>query len=344
MADEKPSTSLPKCSIERKGKVFQNPFPEFKFMSFTELLRFRLWETNNTSLPSSKDTLDETLPYSNNFAEVNESHSNLVSWIGHATCLLKISGIFVLTDPIFSQNCSPIQLNVSNGLRRFRQPGLQLSEIPHVDAIAISHNHYDHLDYHSVIDINKKFPEAQWFVPLGLKSWFVSSGLSETRVCELNWWKESEHTFSSGQKLTFTCLPAQHWTLRNGMDKNHTLWCGWGIKSEDKNVYFAGDTGYNTTIFNQIGEHCGPFDLSLIPIGAYEPRNLLKCQHVNPAEAVKVHKEVKSKFSLGIHWGTFMLGYENYLAPKTELSAALQEEGVDEREFVVFKHGETGPF
>ena len=336
----------PKCSISRDhvSGYFYNPFPEFKFLSTTQLFRF-LWSKDNTNLPSEDNQIDLTLPFKNNFDNVDPKSQNTVTWIGHASCLLKMSGIYVLTDPIFSQHCSAIQMNVSNKLKRFRQPGLNLEEMDKVDAVVISHDHYDHLDYNSVLDINKRFPSSQWFVPLGLKKWFESSGIRSESIHEMTWREEKSHTFQKGE-LTFTCLPAQHWSMRiaPGIDRNYSLWCSWQVMSSERNVYFAGDTGYNNRIFRQIGNHCGPFDLSLIPIGAYEPREFLKCQHVNPEEAVKVHDEVKSKFSLGIHWGTFQLGKEHYMAPPKDLKAALDAANIDETRFVTFQHGECREF
>jgi N-acyl-phosphatidylethanolamine-hydrolysing phospholipase D len=333
-----------KCTIERGSNgYFYNPFPEFKFLSPYELFRFLFREKDNTNLPSQECEINANLPYKKNFNEIDASGQNCVTWIGHASCLLKMSGIYILTDPVFSQYCSAVQFNVSNKTKRFRQPGLNLEEISRVDAVVISHNHYDHLDINSVHDINKKFPYSQWFVPLGLKSWFESSGIQSQSIHELNWWDEKSHRFGE-EEFKFTCLPAQHWSMRSGLDRNYTLWCGWGIRSSVRNVYFAGDTGYNDRIFKQIGNHCGPFDLSLIPIGAYEPRKYLACQHVNPEEAVKVHDEVKSKLSLGIHWGTFQLGYEYYMAPPKDLKAALNAANIDENMFVTFQHGECGEF
>ena len=333
-----------KCTIEKRGWKFINPFPEFRFLNPKEVLRLALWQRDDSAVPSDTTEINTTLPNSNNFKEVHSCNSNSVTWIGHASCLIKINDLFVLTDPIFSQNCSAFKWNLTNKFKRFKDPGIKLDEIPVVNAVVISHNHYDHLDYNSVIDINNKFSDVKWFVPLGLKKWFVSSGIEEGNVQEMNWWDEETVTFENDKKLTFTCLPAQHWSMRTGFDRNCTLWSGWSIKSDKKNVYFAGDTGYNDMIFKQIGHHYGPFDLSLIPIGAYEPRDLLKAQHVNPAEAVKVHKEIKSKFSLGIHWGTFQLGYENYMKPVQDLNEALKNENMSEDEFQVFSHGHTAPF
>lgn len=337
-----------KCRIQPDaGGYFKNPFPEFRFLTPFEVLRFLTWEKDNTNLPSDTSIIDKNLPFNRNYSTVNESVNNSVTWIGHASCLLKLSGVHILTDPVFSDYCFAIQFNLSNKTKRFREPALKVDDLKQVDAVVISHNHYDHLDRHSVKDLNKKFPSCQWFVPQGLRTWFTRSGVLEKNVHELTWWEEKAHTFAnkqSSEELKFTCVPAQHWSLRTGLDRNYTLWCGWGIKSRERNVYFAGDTGYNNRIFNQIGYHCGPFDLALIPIGAYEPRKFLQCQHVNPLEAVKVHKEVQSKFSLGIHWGTFQLGYEHYMAPPKDLEAALKEANIDLNEFVTFKHGECREF
>ena len=331
-----------KCSIKRDPSgYFNNPFPEFKLMSPIDLFKF-FRSKDDTNLPSQESKINQTLPFKRNFDDVDSKSQNTVTWIGHASCLLKISGIYVLTDPIFSQYCSAIQ-NISSKFKRFRQPGLSLEEMDKVDAVVISHDHYDHLDRNSVIDINKRFPSSQWFVPLGLKSWFEGRGIRSESIHEMNWWEEKSHTFQKGE-LTFTCLPAQHWSTRSGIFKNYSLWCGWRVMSSERNVYFAGDTGYNDRIFRQIGNHCGPFDLSLIPIGAYEPREFLKCQHVNPEEAVKVHDEVNSKLSLGIHWGTFKLGKEHYLAPPKDLKAALEAANIDEAKFVTFQHGECREF
>ena len=336
--------SVSKCTILRDPSgFFHNPFPEFKFLSISEVFKFLFLEKDNTDLPYQESEIDVNLPYKNNFNDVNALSQNTVTWIGHASCLLKVSGVYILTDPVFSQFCSAVQFNVFPKTKRYRHPGLNLDEINELDAVVISHNHYDHLDYYSIFSINEKFPDCQWFVPLGLQSWFEQSGIRSESIHEMNWWEEKSHSFQKSE-LKFTCLPAQHWSLRSGFDRNYTLWCGWQVMSSERNVYFAGDTGYNDRIFRQIGNHCGPFDFSLIPIGAYEPRKYLKCQHVNPEEAVRVHDEVKSKLSLGIHWGTFQLGYEHYMAPPKDLKTALKAANIDEDRFVTFQHGECREF
>ena len=314
-------------------------------MTPIELSKFLFWEADGTNLPSDLSILNENLPIDTESRGKLRSPDlpNLVSWIGHASCLLKLGGVFILTDPVFSNHCSMVQFDLSKKTKRFRDPGIPLEVIDMVDAVVISHNHYDHLDYNSVTEITRRFPDARWFVPLGLSRWF-GKYVQPRNICELNWWEDKEVEFGNGTKVNFTCVPAQHWSMRNGFDRNHSLWAGWTLSTPDKSVYFAGDTGYNDRIFNQIGHHLGPFDLSLIPIGAYKPRKYLKCQHVDPTEAVKVHREVGSKLSLGIHWGTFQLGYEHYMAPKMDLLTALEEAGVDPATFVTFKHGQTEEF
>ena len=335
--DEFGNLAVSKCTIEKQGRSFVNPFPEFRFLTPGEILKYSYLKKCSSGIPSENE-LDVSLPYQKNFHEVHNLTNNSVTWIGHASCLLKISGLFVLTDPNFTQCCSKS--------KRFRDPGIQLDDIPSVDAVIISHNHYDHLNYDSVMNINTKFNNVKWLVPMGLKRWFRRKfGINKDRnVHEMNWWEVKSLSLRDNKNLTFSCLPAQHWSMRFIFDRNHTLWCGWGIKSDERNVYFAGDTGYNSKIFNQIGHHNGPFDLSLIPIGAYEPRELLKFQHVNPEEAVKIHREVQSKLSLGIHWGTFLMGCEHYMKPKQDLKDALKNYEIDEDTFLTFYHGQTSQF
>lgn len=323
---------------EKVNGQFQNPWPEWKFMKPTELFRFLFFTKDNTNAPTDPAELDTALPMCLTVvADLTSSDHDQVTWIGHASCLVRIAGLNVLTDPVFSEYCAPVQFGLPR-MKRFRPPGVTIDGLPRVDAVVISHNHYDHLDYNSIVDLSNKFPEIVWYVPLGLKSWF-NLQVSAT-VHELDWWESFVHS----DKLTVSCTPAQHWSKRTPFDTCKTLWGGWCLKSSDKNVYFAGDTGYNPVCFKEIGEKFGPFDLSLIPIGAYEPREFLCPQHVNPDEAVKVHQEVKSALSLGIHWGTFRLGKEHYLAPREDLKTALAKANVDPAEFVTVIHGESIPF
>lgn len=256
-------------------------------------------------------------------------HKTQVTWIGHSSFLIQYNGINILTDPVFSDRTSPVSFV---GPTRLSPLGLTFEQLPKIDYVLISHNHYDHLDTRSLIQLGD---HPKYFVPLGIKQWFKNTKLNYT-VNELDWWdtlKEPE--------LKITSVPAQHFSSRTLLDFNETLWCGWVIDfGQDRKIYFAGDTGFSKH-FKEIGSRIGPMELSLIPIGAYEPRHILKHIHVNPEEAVKIHKDVKSKNSLGMHWGTFRLTGEPSLEPPRELRSILNKYGVSTRSFRTIDIGQT---
>ena len=205
-------------------------------------------------------------------------------------------------DPVFSQRCSP---SSSIGPKRYVDVPITIDRLPRVDAVVISHNHYDHFDYQSILNLHQRFGKMglTWFVGLGLKEWFIMNGIYDN-IFEMTWWQEIEFN-----GLTYIFTPAQHWSNRKGFDINRSLWGSWTVIGSRKRIFFAGDTGY-CTAFTEIGNKYGPFDLSFIPIGAYHPRSILSPQHVDPEQAVKIHLDIKSKKSLAIHWGTFALGKE----------------------------------
>ena len=238
-----------------------------------------------------------------------------VSWIGHSTFLLQVNGKNILTDPIFSQRASPVSFA---GPERYTQPAVSIGDLPKIDIIVISHNHYDHLDEATVKAIGNS---AKWCVPLGLKSWFQDVGV--TNVVEFDWWDKKE---INGIEVIAT--PSQHWSARGIFDRFDTLWAAWSIQVGDFKSWFAGDTGYNDVQFKEIGQKIGPFDLAMIPIGAYIPRWFMRDFHVNPEEAVRIHMDVRSKYSVAMHWGTFPLAGEGLLAPREDLSVALSELGI----------------
>ena len=193
------------------------------------------------------------------------------------------------------------------GPKRYRDVPCSIHDLPcHLDAVLISHNHYDHLDMNTVTLLNARYGvDVRWFVPLGLTSWFESAGCEN--VVELDWWEES--CIPEKLDTSFIFVPAQHWSKRTLADDNKSLWGGWVVIGPRHRFYFAGDTGYCPS-FKEIGTMYGPFTASAIPIGAFEPRWFMKYQHVNPEEAVAIHLDVRSDFSLAIHWGTFALANE----------------------------------
>lgn len=213
-----------------------------------------------------------------------------VTWIGHATLLLQANGVSVLTDPIFSER-------ISGFVRRLAPPGIALENLPPIDLALISHNHRDHLDEPSVLALGSG---VQFAVPLGLGAWFKRRGL--TRVLELDWWQSAE--FAPGARVTL--VPAQHWSQRSLGDVNTTLWGGFVIETAHARFYFAGDTGYPAA-FSEIGARCPGIDYALLPIGAYEPRWFMQPQHMSPADAASAFRELRARFLVPMHWGTFRL-------------------------------------
>lgn len=261
------------------------------------------------------------------------------TWIGHATMLVQVGGMNVLTDPVFSEHASPVGFA---GPQRKVRPGLTLAQLPHVDVVVISHNHYDHLDRDSVIGLNNQAGGAPLFlVPLGVKSWMAEQGIGNVR--ELDWWQRVQ---AGGLDITF--VPVQHWSARGMTDRFKTLWGGWVLQTSATttrpfSVFFAGDTGYSKD-FADIHQRFDHFDLALLPIGAYAPRWFMRKQHVDPAEAVKIHRDLHARQSIAIHWGTFELTDEPLDAPPIALAAERQKAGMAPAEFTVLRHGELRRF
>lgn len=236
-----------------------------------------------------------------------------ISWVGHSTVLIQYQNVNVLTDPIFSYRASPVSFA---GPHRIFNAAVDIDQLPEIDYIVISHNHYDHLDLSTVEAIGDK---ALWVVPLGLAQWFEEQGVK--RVVELDWWQALEE-----DQVTLRLTPAQHWSRRTAWDTNTSLWGSWQIQIDDFNSWFGGDTGYNEIQFKEIGQKHGPFDFAMIPIGAYEPRWFMQAMHVNPQEAVEIHKDIRSAYSMGVHWSTFQLTAEEVDAPRETLESLMQQQ------------------
>jgi N-acyl-phosphatidylethanolamine-hydrolysing phospholipase D len=264
-----------------------------------------------------------------------------ITWLGHATVLLQTNGVNIITDPVFSERTAPVQFA---GPKRHVPFMMTPDELPEIDVVFVSHNHYDHLDRNTILDFKTRFPKATYIVPLGLKPWFESEGVMNVR--ELDWWDSLE---LGGLKYHF--VPAQHWSKRSLSDTNRSLWGGIVVEApnsppplqgEEKiwRFIYTGDTGYSQD-FKDIGaKFPDGFDWAAIPIGAYEPRWFMKAQHVNPEESVQIMKDLGAKQSLAVHWGTWMLTDEALDLPPKHLAEALAKHGVDAAKFAVFKNGE----
>lgn len=241
-----------------------------------------------------------------------------VSWLGHSTALVEIDGYRVLTDPVWSNRCSPSDVV---GPHRLHPPPIQLEGLPAVDAVVISHDHYDHLDIDTVLALAHT-QRAPFFVPLGVGAHLRAWGIPEHRVVELDW-QESAQV----DDLTVVCVPARHFSGRF-LDRDATLWASWAFVGPNHRAYFGGDTGY-TGSFAQIGADHGPFDLTLLPIGAYNAA--WPDIHMNPEEAVRAHLDLTGTGGLlvPVHWGTFRLAPHPWAEPVERLLAAAQPAGVE---------------
>ena len=253
-----------------------------------------------------------------------------LTWIGHSTFLFQRKGLNVITDPHLTHRASPLR---HAGPKRFVAPALGFADLPALDIALVSHNHYDHLDEITVKRLARDNPQLHFVVPLGLKRWFLRRRIHN--VTELDLWASAE---IKGTKIH--CVPVQHFSGRTATDRNKTLWCGLILEQVGYKLFFAGDTGYSQD-FRDIGEKFSPIDLSLIPIGAYDPRWFMAPVHVNPEEAVRIHRDVGSKQSVAMHWGTFRLTLEPLDEPPVKLRAALKTAGIAEEKFWVLRHGET---
>ncbi|RMY63470.1 hypothetical protein D0864_12622 [Hortaea werneckii] len=377
-ASASPSDISAKAHHNKHGKGFVNPWPSYE--DFTpwkivlKMLRMRFtgqWNNPDTTPPTVPVRKPELLP-------TRQTDKLRATWLGHACYYVEFpGGLRVLFDPVFETRCSPFSFM---GPKRYTEMPCEIEDLPFIDAVVISHSHYDHLSHPTIKRISQKYPECHFFVGLGNKEWFTNMGISDKKVTELDWWDERTITLSAPpseigsvassdgsegpdkpQNITaiIGCLPCQHTSARTPFDKGHTLWASWSVSSGGKKVWFGGDTGYRKVpelpkdefdysekyshlphcpAFKQgslltdgrIGELRGPFDLGLIPIGAYDPRFIMSPMHANPYDSVNIFADTKCERALGIHWGTWVLTTEEVLEPPKKLKEALKWKGMPE--------------
>lgn len=261
-------------------------------------------------------------------------------WINHCTFLIEHKGVAILTDPIWSQRCSPIPLV---GPKRRHEPAIELEKLENVDIVLISHNHYDHLDHKTVMRLHKKFPSIRWIVPAGVKKWFSIRGIRNVK--ELHWWEETLVNLGKGAgPIEIHATPAQHNSGRGFLDFNKSLWMGFVVRFLDgennsKSFYFVGDTAYNPYDFKKIGERFSSIDLCLCPIGTYKPGRFMRTVHSSPEDAVNIHQDVKASLSVGMHWKTFRLSSEHMEQPPYELFLEMVKRGLNPHRFLAVEPG-----
>jgi len=380
---------------------FTNPWPSWRYVTSWERfklifvtapsLMFRMPE--QTRIAEAMPTRTPTWGYpSSGTAQTQTAASSeaiKATWLGHACFLVEFPvrglgaaqteatrGLRILFDPVFSNRCSPSQ-NV--GPARFTPPPCKIEDIPDIDAVVISHDHYDHLDTHTITTLAARAHPPHFFAALGNGPFFASLGIPAARVHILDWWgsKRVEITqpptagAAAGQPaaklaVDLTCTPAQHFSGRSLHNNYSTLWSSWAAEevpvggatqAEGRppvKVFFGGDTGYRSVMdhqkedevpvcpaFKEVGEAFGGFDLALLPIGAYEPRQFMSPIHCAPQDSVRLFKDIKAKKAVGMHWGTWVLTTEDVLEPPKRLREECRKLDIADEDFTVCDIGQS---
>jgi len=319
--------SLMQFKAHHAKKGFRNPYPGFENQGYKSLTKWLIWDRLiNNSQNELVDTMKFEMAENNPEWLINNKSSFSVTWVGHSTLLIQMDGLNILTDPMWGERASPVSFA---GPKRFVEPGIDFEDLPKIDIVIISHNHYDHLDTETIENLGNG---PLYLIPLGLASYF--EGLNISNYQELDWWEEIKFN-----NIRFVCTPSQHFSGRNLFDRDKTLWCSWVINGSAK-VYFTGDSGYFPG-FKQIGKKYGPFDLAAIPIGSYSPSWFMKSVHTDPREAIDIYNDLGAKYFLPIHWGTFQLSDEPVKEPPLILKKEIANRKLDPSRFKILKHGET---
>lgn len=254
-----------------------------------------------------------------------EDSTQVITYINHSTFLIQTDGLNILTDPVYSERVSPFSFA---GPKRMRPPGIKFDDLPAIDVILISHNHYDHLDINTLKRLDAR-DQPEIIVPLGVDLYLRKEGL--TNVTTIDWWEETE----VNDQTTISAVEAQHFSSRGMFDRDKTLWAGYVIHSENGNIYFAGDSGYNV-FFKEIGEKYAPIKTALIPVGAYKPEWFMGPVHLSPYQALQVHNDLNAELSIGMHFGTFPLADDGQNEPIDDFNKVRTNES-----FVLLKEGEA---
>jgi L-ascorbate metabolism protein UlaG (beta-lactamase superfamily) len=296
------------------GKIFINPVPVKLMKDGT--MSDTMWKL--ISVKEERRPKQKLGPFESDTYRINSANTSglRVTWINHSTVLIEIDGKRFITDPVWSKRASPVFFA---GPSRFFDPPLKLEDLPHLDGVIISHDHYDHLDDKTI----KKLADTgvNFFMPLGVGKYFFKWGIRKEHIHEFDWWE----SIKIGDHHMLTAAPACHFSGRGLFDRNETLWASWIIEGEKHSVYFGGDSGYFPG-YKEIGEKYGPFDLVILEIGAYHPN--WGAIHLGPVNAVQAQIDLKGKAMLPVHWGTFELAFHAWYAPVEELIAEAEARSV----------------
>ena len=249
---------------------------------------------------------------------------NHTIWIGHSTFIIKMNNLTILTDPVFSERASPFK---RFGPERLIPPSISLEQLPKIDVVTISHNHYDHLDIRSLKKLSKLNPDLIFLIPKGDLDIFKKRKIKNVK--EFIWWEDIKI-----DEFIFTFTPVQHWSARGLFDRNESLWGGWFVKGDKFSIFHAGDTGYSDD-FLKTRKKLGSPKYAFIPIGAYDPEWFMSESHVNPEDAIKIMEDLEAERSFGMHWGTFTLTAEDTLEPPERLKQALQNSNLENFDILI---------
>lgn len=307
------------------GKKFVNPDGAGTH-HYGEVLKW--WLGGNNKGPWKEYGKNDLPDYPFPKSSVNDGRYR-ITFINHATFLIQVNGHNILTDPVWSFRASPYQWI---GPKRKRPPGVDFDELPHIDTVLLSHNHYDHLDIETVKKLKERY-NPQFVVPLGVERYLHSQGIDET--IRMDWWDK----YGLGNDMILTAVPARHFSGRGLFDRNKTLWCGYVIENPSGNIYFAGDTGYGDFL-TEIGQKFS-IETSILPIGAYKPRWFMEAIHMSPEEAVKAHINLNTTQSIAMHFGTFPMADDGMYEPLEDLQKARRKYKVSANNFLSLQHGES---
>lgn len=284
-----------------------------KWMMARKTHSWKWRNNNNTAKPASRVEGDELV----------------ATFINHSTLLIQTQGLNILTDPIWSKRASPFSFL---GPARYRDPGLTFEDLPHIDLVLISHNHYDHMDVETLARIRREW-EAPILAGLGNAEYLMARHISG--VHDMDWWDRFEH-----KGISIVCAPGQHFSSRSLSDRNKTLWCGFVIETKGGDIYFAGDTGYGP-FTESIRSHYKKFRLGLLPIGAFRPEWFMGGVHTSPVQAMQMHKELNVETSIGIHHSTFHLADDNQDEPRERIMELVRQSAEPKPNFLVLENGES---
>jgi L-ascorbate metabolism protein UlaG (beta-lactamase superfamily) len=304
------------------GRKFRNPEPSERW-GFIDLLRWKLTSRRGHWNKWTDSKAGDVPPPRVNGKDLR------VTFINHATVLIQTEGLNILTDPIWSERASPVSWA---GPRRHRSPGLRFEDLPPIDLVLLSHNHYDHLDTRTLVRLCAEH-QPRFVTGLGNRAFLEAQEITE--VAELDWWEATRVS----NELNVVCVPARHFSRRGLSDGDATLWCGFVLQGLSGNIYFAGDTGMDGH-FVDIKNRFGPIRLALLPIGSYLPQWFMHPVHISPSEAMEVHTMLESRVSVAIHFGTFALGDDGEFEPVRKLREALNDNDKSDSRFWVLEHGE----